>query len=77
MFRKCLIFSVVVERQKLEQRSGSPDVGIASVHLRKYTEKPCKFSVDYITLCETWPLGYKTFFVLNSAEHEIYPAHKY
>ena len=24
----------------------------------------------------TWPLGYKTFFMLNSAEHEIYPAHK-
>ena len=21
-------------------------------------------------------LGYKTFFILNSAEHEIYPAHK-
>ena len=24
----------------------------------------------------TWPRGYKTFFILNSAEHEIYPAHK-
>ena len=24
----------------------------------------------------SWPRGYKTFFVLNSAEHEIYPAHK-
>ena len=23
-----------------------------------------------------WPRGYKTFFMLNSAEHEIYPAHK-
>ena len=22
------------------------------------------------------PRGYKTFFILNSAEHEIYPAHK-
>ena len=22
------------------------------------------------------PQGYKTFFILNSAEHEIYPAHK-
>ena len=23
----------------------------------------------------TWPRGYKTFFMLNSAEHKIYPAH--
>ena len=23
-----------------------------------------------------WPRGYKTFFILNSAEQEIYPAHK-
>ena len=26
---------------------------------------------------EAWPRGYKTFFVLNSAEHEILKAHKY
>ena len=24
----------------------------------------------------TWPRGYKTFSILNSGEHEIYPAHK-
>ena len=24
----------------------------------------------------TWPRGYKTFFMLNSTEHEIFPAHK-
>ena len=24
----------------------------------------------------SWPLGCKTFFMLNSAEHEIYPAQK-
>ena len=24
-----------------------------------------------------WPLGYKTFFMLNSAEQEINPAHKW
>ena len=23
-----------------------------------------------------WPRGYKTFFMLNSVEHEIFPAHK-
>ena len=23
-----------------------------------------------------WPRGYKTFSMLNSAEHEIHPAHK-
>ena len=26
---------------------------------------------------QTWPRGYKTFFVLNSVEHEILNAHKY
>ena len=25
----------------------------------------------------TWPRGYKTFFMLNSAEHEIFFANKY
>ena len=25
---------------------------------------------------QTWPRGYKTFFMLNSAEHEIFPAYK-
>ena len=28
------------------------------------------------SLCNTWPRGDKTFFILNSAKHEIYPAHK-
>ena len=28
-------------------------------------------------LAMNWPKGYKTFFVLNSAEHEILNAHKY
>ena len=26
--------------------------------------------------CHTWPRGYKTFFMLSSAETKIYPAHK-
>ena len=26
---------------------------------------------------EPWPRGYKTFLMLNSAEHEIFNAHKY
>ena len=30
-----------------------------------------------ITLCYIRPRGYKTFFVLNSVEHEILNAHKY
>ena len=25
---------------------------------------------------EIWPRGYKTFFMLNSVEHKIFPAHK-
>ena len=27
--------------------------------------------------CWIWPRGYKTFFMLNSVEHEILNAHKY
>ena len=30
-----------------------------------------------IILCDTRPRGYKTFFVLNSVEHEILNAHMY
>ena len=26
---------------------------------------------------QSWPRGYKTFFILNSSEHEILNAHKY
>ena len=28
-------------------------------------------------VCILWPRGYKTFFMLNSGEHEILDAHKY
>ena len=30
-----------------------------------------------VTKFHTWSQGYKTFFVLNSIEHEILNAHKY
>ena len=31
---------------------------------------------DRLAISLTWPRGYKTFFMLNSAEHEIFAAHK-
>ena len=38
-------------------------------------------SLSYPKYTETWnpfwPRGYKTFFMLNSAEHEIFSANKY
>ena len=35
-------------------------------------------SIEGLFCCfKTWPRGYKTFFVLNSVEHEILNAHKY
>ena len=37
--------------------------------------KTCPFLIWYIF--PDWPRGYKTFFVLNSIEHEILNAHKY
>ena len=30
----------------------------------------------FVLFSNTWPRGYKTFFVLNSTEHEISTAHK-
>ena len=33
--------------------------------------------VTSMLACSFWPRGYKTFSMLNWAEHEIYPAHKY
>ena len=34
-------------------------------------------NVIYDVVASTWPRGYKTFFMPNSIEHEIFPAHKY
>ena len=36
-----------------------------------------KTSIISSRYSENWPQGYKTFFVLNSIEHEILNAHKY
>ena len=36
------------------------------------------FSIQLLgEMYKSWPRGYKTFFVLNSVEHEILNAHKY
>ena len=43
------------------------------------TSDSCKAAVSYCQrygYTKYWSQGYKTFFMLNSAEHEIYPAHK-
>ena len=41
---------------------------IKADNICRISEKACK--------AMTRPRGYKTFSMLNSAEHEIYPAHK-
>ena len=41
-------------------------------HLTVGSTSDCR-SIDH----EIWPQGYKTFFMLNSAEHEIFSANKY
>ena len=35
-----------------------------------------KYPNELKAYLDIWPQGYKTFFMLNSTEHEIYPAHK-
>ena len=39
---------------------------------------PTKMTWKLARYCESWswPKGYKKNFMFNSAEHEIYPAHK-
>ena len=32
---------------------------------------------DFVAPGENWPRGYKTFFMLNSAEHEVSTAHNH
>ena len=34
------------------------------------------FVEDFGAISVNWPRGYKTFFMLNSTEHENFPAHK-
>ena len=34
-------------------------------------------NLKYTCKLQVWPQGYKTFFMLNSAEHEIFSANKY
>ena len=36
-----------------------------------------KLKKNHTLYLEAWPQDYTTFFMLISAEHEIYPAHKY
>ena len=51
-------------------------VFIAQVQLEKVQCQAAGFIWGDYTSREHSPGGYKNFFMLNSAEHEIYPAHK-
>ena len=42
------------------------------VELKLWTARPVG---QHLTHCATRPRGYKTFFMLNSTEHENFPAH--
>ena len=44
--------------------------------LPKYLFSGIPNEIVMIYTTRSWPQGYKTFFMLNSGEHEIYPAHK-
>ena len=37
---------------------------------------PMNLEINILIKEKTWAGGYKTFFMLNSIEHEIFPAHK-
>ena len=48
-------------------------IHVPAIFLFRHRVKPSK---DADVIGNSWARGYKTFFVLNSTEHEIYPAHK-
>ena len=49
----------------------------SSYSLSDMNENNLRIIVFFFSLyIHTWPRGYITFFILNSAEHDIYPAHK-
>ena len=43
----------------------------------KYSSRCATDNVKYELFKQSWPRGYKTFSMLNSAEHEILNAHRY
>ena len=62
----CFIGNVVRMQEKMP--SGDVSTGLAWGYLLNYL--PIQLGG------RIWPRGYKTFFMLNSTEHEIFPAHK-
>ena len=48
---------------------------VFSKELQSYQDNERKIMKGCVPM-EVWPQGYKTFFMLNSTEHEIFPAHK-
>ena len=51
-------------------------VGHIRKHVLPIAQKPFVIETLTIQVKEARPQGYETFFMLNSAEHVIYPAHK-
>ena len=49
----------------------------AALALMQQRKAECPVGYIAFLVSNTWPRGYKTFFMLNSAEHEISMAHKY
>ena len=51
---------------------------LAYIHtyIHTYNERVSRKTKYSLAISDTWPRGYKTFFMLNSTEHEIFPAHQ-
>ena len=67
-----LLFAFAV-KTKLFLLSFTKIYSYVALHLRR-----TKFSklLNPILASDAWPRGYKTFFMLNSVEQGIFPAHK-
>ena len=60
----------------IDQMNISYTLCIADRILNGFNFKFHAIEFRLLVVHETRPRGYKTCFMLNSAEHEIYPAHK-
>ena len=72
-----LMKSIIFPDQALEQVDQGLQCLINQVCLKTWNNKiPIDDGSFHNIQLVFWPRDYKTFFILNSAEHEIYPAHK-
>ena len=75
----CLITVISSEYPAVSPERMLNAVGLISLCRKNFSRQSLTVDLYNMPVYVTfgWPRGYKTFFVLNSVEHEILNAHKY